>query len=89
VLSGRGLSFGLITPLEVSYPKCDVSECEREASTIRRPWPTGGCCSSGKKTFRETVQNIRTQRICQLVTYTLYAVRCGSLLMVETYRRIV
>ena len=22
---------------------CGVSECDREASTMRRPWPTGGC----------------------------------------------
>ena len=22
--------------------KCDVSECDREASTLKRPWPTGG-----------------------------------------------
>jgi hypothetical protein len=22
-----------------------VSECDREASIIRRPWPTGGCCA--------------------------------------------
>jgi hypothetical protein len=21
-----------------------VSECDREASTVRRPWPTRGCC---------------------------------------------
>jgi hypothetical protein len=25
-----------------------VSECDREASTLRRPWPTGGCCAVGK-----------------------------------------
>jgi len=24
---------------------CGVSECDREASTMRRPWPTGGCCA--------------------------------------------
>jgi hypothetical protein len=22
---------------------CGASECDREASTVRRPWPTGGC----------------------------------------------
>ena len=22
---------------------CGVSECGREASVMRRPWPTGGC----------------------------------------------
>jgi hypothetical protein len=24
-----------------------VSECDREASIMRRPWPTGGCCAIG------------------------------------------
>jgi hypothetical protein len=26
-----------------------VSECDREASIMRRPWPTGGCGAMGKK----------------------------------------
>jgi hypothetical protein len=25
-----------------------VSECDREASIMRRPWPTRGCCAIGK-----------------------------------------
>jgi hypothetical protein len=28
---------------------CGVSECDREASIMRRPWPTRGCCAMGKK----------------------------------------
>ena len=31
-----------------SPTKCGVSECDREASIMRRPWPTGGCCAMGK-----------------------------------------
>ena len=27
---------------------CGVSECNREASIMRRPWPTGGCCAMVK-----------------------------------------
>jgi hypothetical protein len=27
--------------------QCDVSECDREASTIRRPWTTSGCRGTG------------------------------------------
>ena len=27
---------------------CGVSECDREASILRRPWPTGGCCAVGE-----------------------------------------
>jgi hypothetical protein len=26
-----------------------VSECDREASIMRRPWPSRGCCAVGKK----------------------------------------
>jgi hypothetical protein len=25
-----------------------VSECDRESSIMRRPWPTGGCCGTGR-----------------------------------------
>jgi hypothetical protein len=28
--------------------ECGVSECDLETS-IRRPWPTGGCCAMGQK----------------------------------------
>jgi len=42
VLSGRGLYDGPIT--RAGGPtECDASECDREASTMRRPWPTEGC----------------------------------------------
>ena len=43
VLSSRGFCVGLITLPEESYTECGVSECVREYSTMRRPWPTGGC----------------------------------------------
>ena len=46
VLSDRGLSDGPIT-----HPECRVSECDREASMKRRPWPIRGCCPMGKKTL--------------------------------------
>ena len=49
MLSGRGLCFGLITRTEESYRVCGVSECDREASIMRRAWPTGGCCSLGRR----------------------------------------
>jgi hypothetical protein len=28
--------------------ECGVSECDREALTMRRPWPTKGCCGMRK-----------------------------------------
>jgi hypothetical protein len=31
---------------------CGVSERDREASIMRRPWPTGGCCATERKIFR-------------------------------------
>jgi len=44
VLSGRGLCVGLITRPEESY-RFGVSECDREASIMARPWPTRSCCA--------------------------------------------
>ena len=41
MLSGGGLCVGLITRPEESY-RVGVSECDRESSIMRRPWPTGG-----------------------------------------------
>jgi hypothetical protein len=48
VLSGRGLCVGLITRPEESYRMWCVSECDRVAWILRRPWPTGGCRALGK-----------------------------------------
>jgi len=46
VLSDRGLSSGPIT-----RPECGVSECDRETSIMRRPWPIRGSCAMKKKNF--------------------------------------
>jgi hypothetical protein len=36
-------------PLVCRSPtECGVSEYDREASIMRRPWPTRGCCAIGK-----------------------------------------
>jgi hypothetical protein len=45
VLSRRGPFIGLITRSK-SPTDCAMSECDREASIIRGPWPTGGCCAT-------------------------------------------
>jgi len=48
VLSGRGLSDGLITRPEESYLLwCIV--CDLETSKMRRPWTTGGLLRQKKK----------------------------------------
>jgi hypothetical protein len=49
VLSGRSLCVGLITRPEESYRLVCLTECDREASTMRRPWPNTGCRARKKK----------------------------------------
>jgi hypothetical protein len=31
-----------------------VCECDRKASTMRRPWPTRGCCVMEKKVYEKS-----------------------------------
>jgi hypothetical protein len=50
MLSGS-LCVGLIT-VRRSPTECGVSECDREASIMRRPWPTRGCFATGGKTCK-------------------------------------
>ena len=40
---GIGLCNELITRLEESYRLCCVVVRDLETSSLRRPWPTGGC----------------------------------------------
>jgi len=49
VLSGRGLCVGPITRPEKSYRMVCITECHREASTLRGPWATRGFCHRGAK----------------------------------------
>jgi hypothetical protein len=50
VLSGRGLCVGLITRPEECYRvRRFLTECDREASITRRPWPTGAIAPWGKE----------------------------------------
>ena len=44
-VSASGLSLVQRSPTE-----CGVSGCDHEASTMRRPWPSRGCCALGKRT---------------------------------------
>ena len=54
LLSGRIMFHGLITPPEDSY-RVYVTESDRWASIMRRPWPTRGCCAMGiNNSKRET-----------------------------------
>jgi hypothetical protein len=46
VLSSIARCVGLV---QKSPTECGVSECYREASIMRRPWPVVGSCALGKK----------------------------------------
>jgi hypothetical protein len=48
MLSGRGNFDGLITHTDWSIER-GVSECDHEASKMRRTWPTRGCCAMEKE----------------------------------------
>ena len=57
VVSGRGFCVGLITRPEKSYRVCVcvcvcVSDCDREASVMGRPCPTGVYCAISNKYWR-------------------------------------
>ena len=41
----------LITHPEESYRLWCVVVCDLEATRMRRPWPTGGCCATGEKKY--------------------------------------
>jgi hypothetical protein len=43
------------SPVQGGPTECGVSECDREASTTRRPWSTRGCCSIKKIHFSLTL----------------------------------
>jgi len=47
LLSGRGFCVWLF-----NIPDCAVSKRDREASIMRRPWPTGGFCVTEKRKNR-------------------------------------
>jgi len=48
VFSGRGFCYELITRPEESYRLLCVVEGDLETSSMRRPWPTGGCYAKRK-----------------------------------------
>jgi hypothetical protein len=51
-LSGRSLCVGLIACPEESH-ECCVTECDFEASIMKRPLPSGGCRATGKNIYAE------------------------------------
>jgi hypothetical protein len=51
------------SPVQRGPTECGVSECDREASILRRPWPTRGCCAMKKKHYEPIVLS----SICSVV----------------------
>jgi hypothetical protein len=45
-----------------------VSECDREASIMRRPRPTRGCCAMGGGGGRENLLKIQVYKGCEFVS---------------------
>jgi hypothetical protein len=46
-----------------SLTECGVSECDREASIMRRPWPIRGCRANGKKTYNVFATGAQSGRL--------------------------
>jgi hypothetical protein len=62
VLFGIGPFDGLIRRPEEPYRMC--CECDRQASIMRRPWPTGDCCATEKKCVDCIITNYFSQYKC-------------------------
>jgi hypothetical protein len=72
---------GLITRPEESY-RVGASECDPEASTMGRPWPTRGC-----RTIRKE-QYPRTARF-KVLTVVMLKMNVALCRLVNNYRRFV
>jgi len=72
VTSGRSLCDEQITHPEESYRLWCINVCDLETLWMRRPWPTGGCCTKNKNIHR-------LQQLVQLTscaTYHFLALAC-------------
>jgi hypothetical protein len=68
VLSGRGLCDGPIPRPEESYRLWRVSQCDREASIVTKPWLLGGCRNTKGNIYSKLATNIgRRYEVAQLV----------------------
>jgi hypothetical protein len=67
VLSGRGLCVELITSPK-SPTECGVSECDTEASIMRKLWPNKGFCYMNKiKQGKEHITARKVRDCCSVV----------------------
>jgi hypothetical protein len=70
VLSGRVLCVGLITRPEESYRVWCFVVCDRAASILRTPWPTGAFAPWGKIVLEQ--RNLKTEADPAPETYCQY-----------------
>jgi len=70
--------------VERSPTECGVSECDRKASIMRRPWSSMGCCAMGKNFSH----SFRLRPSCVLSTLSLNTLGLCSFPMWETKLKI-
>jgi hypothetical protein len=71
------------SPVQRSPTECGVSECDREVSTVRRPWPVRGCRAMGKSTHMADSDSRGTDGIHRVSSFRVRSSRhtrmhCGT-----------
>jgi hypothetical protein len=64
-----------------SPTECGISQCDREASIMRRPWPTTGCCATGGGGVRSMVNRVnkfKSQAIAGYLNFIVVAINRSS-----------
>jgi hypothetical protein len=62
--------------VQSSPTELGVSECGREASIMRTPWPTGGCCAMG---------GVYSLRDAIMFSVSYYCLKCHGLVLDHTF----
>ena len=75
-LSGTGLCDGLITRQEEAYRLWCVGVYGLETSKMRRPWPTGGCCTPKKSPNQGIASRAVVNRVSCQETGLLFLIQC-------------
>ena len=55
-----------------SPTECGMSQCGREASTMRSPWSTTGCCAKGRRVFVFIYRVAQKERMFFQIIVTLF-----------------
>jgi hypothetical protein len=76
VLSGREVCVSGWSLVQRSSTECGVSECDREASIMRRPWPTRGCRTTGGK--RSSLESRGSQFFANIPLNEIEQIQCTT-----------